>query len=94
MSNLASLSATVHGRVQGVFFRDFVRRHASSLGLTGFVRNLPDGASVEVVAEGETGTLEQLLDYLKVGPATARIEKVETNRGEYSGSYHDFKIRR
>ncbi len=86
MSNLVSLRAIVHGRVQGVFFRDFVRHRASSLGLTGFVRNLPDGASVEVVAEGETEKLDQLLEYLKAGPATAHIENVETSRGPYSGT--------
>ncbi|MFW6151182.1 MAG: acylphosphatase, partial [Chloroflexota bacterium] len=45
------MSATVHGRVQGVFFRDFVRTTATKLGLSGYVRNLPTG-DVEVRAEG------------------------------------------
>lgn len=94
MANLASFQLIVHGGVQGVFFRDFVRQQASGLGLTGYVRNLPDGNSVEVVAEGETEKLKKLLENLKVGPSRARVEKVDANQGEYSGSYLDFKIRR
>ncbi len=93
MANLASLRVVVHGHVQGVFFRDFVKQQASALGLTGYVRNLPGGNSVEVVAEGETGKLKKLQENLKVGPSRARVEKVETSEGEYSGSYFDFKIR-
>ena len=71
---LASLRAVVRGRVQGVFFRDFVRRHADQLNLRGYVRNLPDGG-VEVVAEGERPALERLLEYLKEGPPAARGEE-------------------
>lgn len=93
MANLASLQVVVHGQVQGVFFRDFVKKQASALGLTGYVRNLPDGNSVEVVAEGETEKLKKLRENLKVGPSRARVEKVDTSEGEYSGSYFDFKIR-
>ncbi|MDO8579122.1 MAG: acylphosphatase [Dehalococcoidales bacterium] len=93
MANLASLQAVVHGRVQGVFYRDFVRKQASALGLTGYVRNLPDGNSVEVVAEGETENLKKLQEYLKFGPSRSHVEKVDTSEGEYSGSYFDFKIR-
>jgi acylphosphatase len=94
MATLASLHAVVHGHVQGVFYRDFVRKQASSLGLTGYVRNLPDGKSVEVVVEGETEKLKTLHEYLKVGPTRSRIEKLDASEGEYSGSYFDFKIRR
>ena len=92
MSDLVSLQAIVYGYVQGVFFRDFVSRRARELGLTGYVRNLPQGM-VEVNAEGERKQLEQLIDYLKVGPPAAKVEKVETNWSEYSGSYSGFSIR-
>lgn len=51
MTDLTSVRATVSGRVQGVYFRDFTSRHARELGLTGYVRNLPDGKAVEVQAE-------------------------------------------
>jgi len=93
MADLASVQATVYGRVQGVFFRSFVSRQATQLGLTGYVRNLPDGRAVEVHAEGERKQLAELLSYLKIGPPGAKVEKVETNWSDYSGSYSHFGIR-
>ena len=93
MADLASVQATVYGRVQGVFFRAFISRQATRLGLTGYVRNLPDGEAVEVQAEGERKQLEKLLSYLKIGPPGARVEQVVTNWSEYTGSYSDFNIR-
>ena len=92
MSDLASIQAIVYGYVQGVFFRDFVSRRAKELGLTGHARNLP-GGTVEVKAEGERKQLEQLIDYLKVGPRSAKVEKVITNWSEYTGNYSGFSIR-
>ena len=94
MADLASLRVTVCGQVQGVFFRDFTARHALFLGLTGYVRNLPDGRAVEVAAEGERERLEKLVCCLKVGPPGARVERVEANWVEYTGSYSDFSVRR
>ena len=67
MTDLASVQTIVYGYVQGVLFRDFVSRRATELGLTGYVRNLPEG-SVEVNAEGRRKQLEKLIGYLKVGP--------------------------
>ena len=93
MTDLASVQAIVYGRVQGVFFRAFTSRHAAELGLTGYVRNLPDRKAVEVQAEGERNKLERLIDYLKVGPPAAKVERVETNWSEYTGDYSDFNIR-
>ena len=92
MSDLASFRATVHGRVQGVFFRSFVERWAEQLKLTGEVRNLRDG-TVEVKAEGERLQLEKLLDYLRTGPPPARVDRVETEWGEYTGNYTGFAVR-
>jgi len=93
MTDLASLRATVCGRVQGVYFRAFASRHARELGLTGYVRNLPDGETVEIHAEGERNKLEKLVEYLKVGPPGARVESIETNWSQPSGTYPDFRIR-
>jgi len=95
MSNadLASVQAIVYGYVQGVFFRAFVSRRATELGLTGYVRNLPNSEAVEVNAEGERKRLEELISHLKVGPPTARVERVVTNWSEYTGSYSEFSIR-
>lgn len=93
MTDTASFKVVIYGRVQGVYFRDFVLRHAVNLGLTGHVRNLPGGAAVEVEAEGERSKLNKLLEYLETGPRAARVEKVETEWSELRGVYADFSIR-
>ena len=92
MTDLASVQAIVYGYVQGVFFRAFVSRRARELGLTGYVCNLP-GEAVEVNAEGERKQLEELIEYLKLGPPTAKVGRVVTKWSEYSGSYSSFNIR-
>jgi acylphosphatase len=89
---LASFHAIVHGRVQGVFFRAFVRSHANTLRLTGYVRNLSDSRLVEVQAEGERGKLEELLQSLRQGPSGARVEKIEVSWNGYSGDFSSFSI--
>ncbi len=93
MTDQASLQATIHGHVQGVFFRAFVREKAAALGLTGYARNLPSGQDVEVKAEGEREKLEELIKYLKVGPPGARVENIVLNWSKYRGHYYQFEIR-
>jgi acylphosphatase len=92
MADLASLRATVSGRVHGVFFRAYVESRAGELNLTGYARNLPDG-TVEVRAEGERQRLEKLVGYLKAGPPAARVDKVITEWAEYSGLFTEFQVR-
>ena len=92
MADLASLQATVHGRVHGVFFRAFVQRWAEQLRLTGYVRNLPDG-TVEVRVEGERTQLEKMVGYLEEGPPPARVDKVVTSWAEYTGNFSGFSVR-
>lgn len=87
-----SLHAIARGRVQGVYFRDFVYARAISLGLTGYVRNLPDMRSVEVVAEGRRQPLELLLEHLKKGPRGARVGTIDVEWGEASGQYAQFRV--
>jgi acylphosphatase len=93
IADMAHLSATVYGRVQGVLFRYFVHSEAMELGLTGYVRNLASGDAVEVQAEGERGQLDKLLGQLKVGPPGARVERVEVKWTDYSGQFSNFSIR-
>ncbi len=93
MTDLASVRVIVYGRVQGVYFRAFTSRHAAELGLTGYVRNLPDWKAVEVQAEGERNKLERLIGYLEAGPPRAKVEKVVTNWSKYTGNYSGFSIR-
>jgi acylphosphatase len=92
MTKATALHAIVYGRVQGVYFRAFVENHASELGLTGYVRNLPGGREVEIMAEGDRGQLEKLLSYLNEGPVRATVEKVVTQWLNQIGKYSDFKI--
>jgi len=93
MADGAHLSATIYGRVQGVFFRYFVRNEAKELGLKGYVRNLASGDAVEVQAEGEKQQLNKLLEQLKVGPPGARVERVEAEWTDYSGRFDEFSVR-
>ncbi len=87
-----ALHAIVRGRVQGVNFRQFVYTRARFLGLRGYVRNLQDGRSVEVLAEGSREALEQLLEYLHEGPRMARVDAVDVTWREPTGAYQDFHI--
>jgi acylphosphatase len=85
------LHAIVRGRVQGVSFRHYTHQRAKELGLTGWVRNLPDG-TVEVTAEGERETLEQLLGFLDTGPLGAHVVHVLKHWQPASDQYHDFDV--
>ena len=67
---------TVHGRVQGVWFRDSTRREASRLGIAGYAINLPDG-NVEVLACGASNALDELADWLQSGPPMASVTRVD-----------------
>lgn len=93
MAQESHLSAKVYGRVQGVFFRYFVRDAAKTLGLKGYARNLHSGDAVEVQAEGDKQQLEKLVERLKKGPAGSRVEKVEAIWSDYSGQFSNFDIR-
>jgi acylphosphatase len=75
---------TVSGRVQGVFFRETVRRRAESARLAGWVRNNSDG-SVEAVFEGEPKAVERLVDWCREGPRGARVEWVDVASEEPEG---------
>ena len=74
----------VHGRVQGVFFRDSTRRRAEAAGVAGWVANRPDG-TVEAVLEGDADAVESLVRWLHDGPRGAGVERVEVEDGEPEG---------
>jgi len=93
MADMARLSVTVYGRVQGVYFRYSVLNKARGLGLKGYVRNLGRGDAVEVQAEGEKPQLNKLLEQLKTGPPGAQVKRMEIDWADYSGQFKDFRIR-
>ena len=74
----------VHGRVQGVFFRDTARERARAHGVAGWVRNRPDGA-LEAVFEGSPNDVERLVRFSRTGPPRAAVERVEVIEEEPEG---------
>lgn len=75
----------VHGRVQGVFFRDTTRRQAESRGIAGWAANRFDG-TVEAVFEGEPAAVEALIDFCRQGPARAEVDRIELFEEEPEGA--------
>jgi acylphosphatase len=81
----------VTGQVQGVFFRDSLRRLADSEGVAGWARNCSDG-SVETVLEGDAASVERLVDFCRIGPGAARVDAVEVEEEPPEG-LTEFQIR-
>lgn len=82
----------IQGMVQGVFFRVKTRQKAKVLGVSGWVKNLPDGR-VEAVFEGEKEKVEQIIEWIKKGPLFSRVDDVEVDFEEYKGEFENFEIR-
>ncbi|QJX47462.1 acylphosphatase [Hymenobacter taeanensis] len=82
----------VHGRVQGVFYRQSTRAEARRLGLTGTVCNNPDG-TVTIEAEGPAAALDALAAWCQQGPPAAKVEKIEAQPGLVRG-YEAFEVKR
>ena len=92
MKNEAGILAIVRGLVQGVSFRYFVLRNARALGLNGYVRNMVEEDSVEVLAEGDQAILEKLLGHINRGPTRADVQEVNVSWSNTSGMYENFQI--
>ena len=88
------LTARVSGRVQGVGFRYWTVRQATSLGLVGWVMNHDAENAVELVAEGDPVALDALERLLQRGPRGSRVEQVDASRGPASGEFTRFQITR
>ena len=89
--SMSARQYTITGYVQGVGYRWHTMRHARSLGLTGWVRNLGDG-SVEVWAEGPDEELKALEILLKNGPSGSRVREVKTTTAIITGRYTSFNV--
>ena len=87
---MATKIIIVTGKVQGVFFRAHTRDEANKLGITGRVRNLPDG-SVHIIAEGKPEAMKAFLVWCATGPARARVDGIDIQDTEPRG-YRDFTI--
>jgi len=84
-----TLHLVIHGRVQGVFFRDSIRGEALRLGITGWVRNRNDG-SVEAVVQGEPAAVDEMVQWAHRGPQLAQVVRVDTKTD--NGNYTSFEV--
>lgn len=82
----------IRGLVQGVYFRASTREVAAQIGVTGWVKNLPDG-SVEAVIEGEKKKVEEVVGWCHQGPPGARVRGVDVQWEPYAGEFTTFDIR-
>ncbi|HLY74800.1 MAG TPA: acylphosphatase [Planctomycetota bacterium] len=82
----------ISGMVQGVGYRWSCQRAAQGIGVTGWVRNLPDGR-VEAVAQGTKEQVEQLIAWCYRGPEEARVSDIAVSYGETAEDFQDFGIR-
>lgn len=88
---LKQVQLLVRGRVQGVYFRASAQREARRLGLTGWVKNRPDGY-VELLAEGEEDEIKELVGWAHKGPGAARVDGVDVRWRSFTGEFPDFRI--
>ncbi len=70
------LQITIYGKVQGVYFRVYTKKHAQSLGIKGFVKNQKNG-SVYIEAFGNDKRLKEFIEWLKKGPDEANVKKID-----------------
>jgi acylphosphatase len=89
---LKCVHAVVHGRVQGVFFRDYTRQEAEKIALGGWVRNLPD-RTVETVFQGAPDDVDRFLAWLHIGSPMAEVTSVDSREEVESAGYDTFEIR-
>ncbi len=80
---------TIHGRVQGVFYRESMRQEAMRLGVTGWVRNRKNG-TVEALIQGEAPLVADLIAWCHQGPPAAKVEKVEEKTVPAENALRDF----
>ena len=83
--------AIIHGRVQGVFFRDYTSRKARELGVAGWVRNMPQG-TVETVVEGEPEKVSAMVEWLHEGSPHSSVRSVDVTEEDPSGE-EGFSVR-
>lgn len=86
------LKIRVHGKVQGVYFRQGTKAVADQLGVRGWVRNESDG-SVYMEVEGDDWLLENFLDWCAEGPERAEVQLVEKEEGEIQG-FQNFIVKK
>jgi len=88
---IEEIRCIVSGKVQGVFYRDFVVKHARHLALVGYVKNA-EKFKVEVVAQGYKDTLEKLIEHMREGPFLAIVSDMEVEWREPTADFSGFEV--
>jgi acylphosphatase len=88
---MSGVRVRIHGRVQGVFFRNWAMDRARALGVRGWVRNRRDG-TVELLAYGADEAVEALTAACRTGPPSARVERIEVDIAEGEGPPAGFRV--
>jgi acylphosphatase len=91
VSDTVAKRVVVHGSVQGVFFRDSMRRRAESRGVSGWARNCADG-TVEALFEGDPDAVDSMVAFAREGPRAAQVEHVDVSDAAPEGG-DGFQIR-
>ena len=81
----------VEGRVQGVNFRHYTRQKATELGITGWVKNKPDG-SVEATFEGDEDSVREIIDWCGTGPPSSEVFNVSVREEVWKGEFKEFRV--
>lgn len=90
--SIETIKVTVHGRVQGVCFREYTRQKADELGINGYVRNLPNG-DVEAVISGPEDKLDELIAWFYFGSPYSSVSGVERLQITPDETFTSFSIR-
>jgi acylphosphatase len=91
MTDNIRVRAVISGRVQGVYYRLETQRQAALRGVSGWVRNLPDGR-VEAVFEGRKDDVEEMISWCRQGPPAAVVKEVAVLEEDYVGESREFAI--
>ena len=81
----------ISGKVQGVFFRQALKVIAKKNNIFGWVRNLPD-KRVEAILEGDDKYVNQVIEWIRIGPANSRVDHVEVNNEEFKNEFSIFEV--
>ena len=83
---------TMSGKVNGVFFRAFIKDKASELNLKGYTQNTPD-KKVEVVVEGHDIMIKRLIEFCRTGPKDSKVENIQIDEQQYKAEFNTFRVK-
>ena len=83
---------TISGKVNGVFFRAFIKDKASELNLKGYTKNTED-KKVEILVEGHDIMIKRLIEFCRIGPKDAKVENIQIDEQVYKNEFNTFKVK-